>query len=53
MYITLTALWKFFYYSPKRGQSLKEVQKVLDLPELKIMKRRWACARGVCESYEG
>ena len=33
-----------FYYSPKRYENLKEVQKVLDLPELKITKpsdTRW------------
>ena len=37
-------LWKFFLYSPKRAESLKEIQKVLDLPELKIVKTsdtRW------------
>ena len=38
VYTTLTALWKFFHYSPKRTESLKEVQSVLDLPELKIIK---------------
>ena len=26
VYITLTALWKFFHYSPKITESLKEVQ---------------------------
>ena len=31
-------LWKFFHYFPKRAGSLKEIQKVLDLPELRIMK---------------
>ena len=44
VYVTLTTLWKFFYYSSKRAQSLKEVQKVLDFPELKIVKpsnTRW------------
>ena len=44
MYMTLTTLWKFFYHSPKRCENLKEVQKVLDLPELKITKpsnTRW------------
>ena len=35
VYTTLTTLWKFFHYSPKCAQSLKEVQKVLDLPEFK------------------
>ena len=37
-------LWKFFHYSPKRAKSLKEIQKVSDLPELKIVKlsdTRW------------
>ena len=37
-------LWKFFHCSPKRAESLKEIQKVLDLPELKIVKpsvTRW------------
>ena len=41
VYVTL---WKFFHYSPKRAESLKEVQKVLHLPELKIVKpsdTRW------------
>ena len=41
---TLMMLWKFFHYSPKRAESLKEIQKVLDLPELKIVKQsvtRW------------
>ena len=38
VYITLTTLWKFFHYSPKRAECLKEVQRVLDLPELKIVK---------------
>ena len=37
VYVTLTRLWKF-YYSPKHAQSLKEVQKVLDFQELKIVK---------------
>ena len=34
----------FFHYSPKRCQNLKEIQKVLDIPELKIVKpsdTRW------------
>ena len=26
VYVTLTALWKFFHYSPKRAESLKMVQ---------------------------
>ena len=30
VYVTLTTLWKFFHFSPKRAQSLKEVQKFLN-----------------------
>ena len=44
VYTTLTTLWKFFHYSPKRCQNLKEIQKVLDIPEPKIVKpsdTRW------------
>ena len=44
VYTTLMTLWKFFHYSPKHAESLKENQKVLDLPELKIVKpsdTRW------------
>ena len=37
-YTTTTSLWKFFHYSPKRAETLKEVQLVLDLPELKVTK---------------
>ena len=56
--MTLTALWKFFHYFPKRTESLKEVQHVLDLPKLKIIKpsdTRWLaherCVKGVKASY--
>ena len=35
---TPKTLWKFFHYSPKCAELLKEIQKVLDLPELKIVK---------------
>ena len=38
VYITLITLWKFFHYSPKRSENLKEAQRVLNLPELKIVK---------------
>ena len=37
-------LWKFFYNSPKRAEALKEVQSILKLPELKVIKpssTRW------------
>ena len=51
-------LWKFFHYSPKRAESLKDIQKVLDLPELKIIKpsdTRWLahehCVKAVIASY--
>ena len=50
VYTTLTTLWKFFHYSPKRCQNLKEIQKVLDIPELKIVKpsdTRWLSMRNV------
>ena len=47
-----------FHYSPKRAESVKEVQKVLDLPELKIVKpsdTRWlaheGCVQAVKASY--
>ena len=33
VYTTLMILWKFFHYSPKCAESLKEIQKELDLPE--------------------
>ena len=38
VYTTHMTLWKFFHYSPKHAESLKEIQKVLDFPELKIVK---------------
>ena len=38
VYTTVSSLWKYFHYSPKRSQSLKEIQAVLDLPEFKIIK---------------
>ena len=48
-------LWKFFHYTPKRA---KEIQKVLDLPEIKIVKpsdTRWLahkrCVKAVKISY--
>ena len=38
VYTTPMKLWKFFHYSPKHAESLKEIKKVLDLPEFKIVK---------------
>ena len=37
-YATLTTLWKYHYYSPKRAESLKEIQHVHHLPEIKVIK---------------
>ena len=58
VYTTLMTLWKFFHYSQKCAESLKEIQKVLDLPELKIVKPSdtcWLahehCVKGVKASY--
>ena len=58
IYTTLMTLWKFFHYSSKRAESLKEIEKVLDLPELKIVKlsdTRWLarerCVKAVKASY--
>ena len=42
-YITLITLWKLFHYSPKRSEKLKEIQRVLNLPELKIVKPSDPC----------
>ena len=43
MYTTLSTLWKFFHYCPKRAECLKEVKRVLDLPELKIIRPSETC----------
>ena len=58
VYVTLTSLWKYFHFSPKRAQSLKEIQNVLDLPELKVAKpsdTRWLaherCVKAVKSVY--
>ncbi len=58
VYKTLLTLWKFFHYSPKRAEHLKSVQRVLDLPELKVTKpsdTRWLaheqCVKAVKKSY--
>ncbi len=58
MYITLTTLWKFLQYSPKRADCLKAVQRVLNMPELKVIKpsdTHWLaherCVKAVKENY--
>ena len=43
VYVTLMAVWKYFHYSPKRAESLKMVQQVLNLPKLKIAKPSDMC----------
>ena len=54
MFGTMGNIWKFFFYSPKKAESLKAVQSVLKLPELKIVKpsdTRWLshehCVRAI------
>ena len=54
VYTTLTALWKYFHYSPKRAESLKEIQHVLNLSEMKVIKpsdTRWL-AHELCVKTE-
>ena len=58
VYRTLTTLWKHFHNSPKRAECLKEVQSVLELPEMKVIKpsdTRWLsherCVKAVKSSY--
>ena len=44
VYTTLTTLWKYLHYSPKRAESLKDIQQVLNLPKMKAIKpsdTRW------------
>jgi len=33
-----TILWKYFHYSPKWAECLKEIQQVVEMPEIKIVK---------------
>ena len=56
--VTLTTLWNFFNNSPKRTESLKEVLRILEMPELKIIQpsdTRWLSheryVKGVKASY--
>ena len=44
MFGMMSNVWKLFYYSPKKAETLKEVQSALQLPELQIVKpsdTRW------------
>ena len=58
VYTTLTTPWKYFYYSPKRAESLKDIQHVLYLPKMKVIKpsdihwlsHEW-CVKAVKVSY--
>ena len=54
MFSTLCSLWKLFYYSAKKAETLKDVPSVLSLPELKVVKpsdTRWLsherCVRAI------
>ena len=58
VYRTLNTLWKHFHNSPKRAEHLKEVQSVLEPPEMKVIKptdTRWLsherCVKAVKASY--
>ena len=58
VYTTLMVLWESFHYTPKRAESLKEIQKALDPSELMIVKlsdTRWLahehCIKVVKASY--
>ena len=56
VYTNLMTLWKFFHYSPERAESLKEIQKVLDLPEFKIVKlsdTRWLAHEHCVKAVKG
>ena len=44
VYSNLTTLWKLFYYSPQKAEHMKDIQAVLNLPQLKMLKptdTRW------------
>ena len=58
VYRILTTLWKHFHNFPKRAECLKEVQSVLELTEMKVIKpsdTRWLsherCVKVVKASY--
>ena len=44
VYSNLTTFWKLFYYSPQKAEHMKDIQAVLNLPQLKMLKptdTRW------------
>ena len=43
VYGNLMTLRKLFYYSPKKAESLKEIQAVLNMPQLKMLKPTDTC----------
>ncbi len=56
MFGMITSLWKLFFYFPATAEKLKEVQAILNLPELKIVKpssTRWlskeCCMKAICK----
>ena len=58
VYIILMMLWMFFSLLPKMCRVINEIQKVIDLPELKIVKpsdKHWLaqerCVKAVKASY--
>lgn len=58
VYVMMGNLWKFFYYSPKKAEALKEIQCALNFPELKIVKpsdTRWLsherCVRAIRREF--
>ena len=53
---TMTSVWKLFYYSPHKAETLKGIQAVLCFPELKIIMSsdtRWLlhepCVMAICK----
>ncbi len=56
MFGMIISLWKLFFYFPATAEKLKEVQAILNLPELKIVKpssTRWlsneCCMKAICK----
>ena len=56
MFGMMRNLWKLFNYSPKKAETLKEIQMILHLPQLKVVKpsdTRWLsherCVQAICK----